>query len=249
MRFAVISDLHYSNQDIQQSKPIAAFIGRVNQPDIDFACVTGDLTDGGNDGIVTCGCLAPFIGSNNSIVGGSMINQLGDFQSHFVQKISGKPLYMIQGNHDTYNGANRDPVGDYIARRQGAKHYMVVKEGVLLVFFDVYPDDSQRTWLMAELNTHDAFNKQTPIIFFTHYNFSGLYSDFWSELEKQTFYNMFKSANVIAVFEGHLHQSYTYKWNTWTIYNTAGTQYAIVSYNNNNNNINAQPNLQIGFAP
>ena len=202
---------------------------RAKREDVEWVAVTGDLTDGGRDGIVTCTCLAPFIGGNNWFVGGGQDNQLGKLINDFVTPLvnAGKPTYLIQGNHDTYNGAHRYPVADYVRRRHGELYYIVERGGVIFAFLDVYPTGNIRSWLWGELNRRRATEKRTPIVFFTHYNLCDAYSDWWPNDDKEAFYSLFKDANVLGIFVGHNHTSYTYTWKTWPVFSTAGFQYAV----------------------
>ena len=226
MKFIVISDIHYTNKDVQQNRPITTFIKRSLQTDIDFAVVTGDLTDNGYDGKITCGCLMPFLGKNSSITGGSSVNQLNIFINEFVQPIDEvKPLYLIQGNHDKYNGASRYPVAEFIKKRYGSTYYRIDKNGIVYLFCDVYPNAEICLWIKnMNLNIN-------PVIIFFHYNIQDEFSDWWSIEEKSNFAKVIYNLNVMAIFVGHYHKSYTYKWKDIPVYSTAGEFYAVCTVN------------------
>ena len=226
MRFAVISDLHFGSAAIQAQKPMVSFLERASKPDVDFVAVTGDLTDNGYDGIVTCPCFATW---NNAFVGGGKENELGEFDTEFVTPltIAHKPLYLIQGNHDTYNGASRFPVARYITRRYGNTYYLVEREGVIMAFLDIYPTETIRTWLKTQLTKRKAFENKTPILLFTHYNLMDAFSDWWPEPDKAAFQTLLKDANILGIFVGHNHTSYQYIWQGFHVYSSAGLQYII----------------------
>lgn len=229
MRFAVISDLHFPSRAARA----AAFVKAVrSDPTIEFVVTTGDLTDNGYDGHTTCSCLAPLLGTNNVIVGGSAENQLQEYIKNFDAPLraSGKTVYAVPGNHDQYNGARRYPVNDFLRERHGATHYLVVRGGVALAFCDVYPNASVLEWLTSALNADDARDK--PILIFFHYNLMGSFSDWWSQNEKDAFCNAIRGRRVLGIFEGHLHQTYSYRWNGYDVTCTAGDNgWAIVDVN------------------
>ena len=228
MRFVVISDTHFENAEILSSKPIAAFVRAVqSNVTIDFAVCTGDLTDNGFDGQTSCSCLGSLIGTNNILVGGSKTNELKAFIDTVVKPIdaTGKHLYLIQGNHDRYNGGSRYPVADFIRKRHGALFYSVVREGVRLLFCDVYPTAAICTWI-------STFATTMPTIFFFHYNLTGDFSEWWTDAEKQHFFNTIKEFTVLGIFVGHQHTSGTDVWNTIPVYLTAGDKFGIATVTN-----------------
>lgn len=230
-RFAVISDLHYGSPAIQKTKPIDAFIKRIAKPDISFVVATGDLTDSGYDGEVSCSCI-PY---NTFFSGGSKENQAQECINDFVTPIDSykKPLYLIQGNHDTYNGASRYPVANYIKKRHGDLYYSIKHENVLMFFCDIYPTSTIRIWMKTELESEKCKENNTPILIFFHYNLCDEFSDWWSENEKNDFANCIQDYNVLGIFVGHYHKTYTYKWNGFNVYSSAGTEYIIATIENN----------------
>lgn len=213
-----MSDPHFGGAT---SRPaVAPFVRAVvADPALEFAVVTGDLTAGGFDGKVTCGCLAPFLGANNAVVGGSRDDQLGAFLDAVVEPVqrAGKAVYLVAGNHDQYNGAGRHPVDDFIRRAHGDTHYSVVRGGVMLLFCGVYPDEAVRAWLATMLR-----DNHMPVVFFFHYNLQGAFSDWWPDSEKEAFREAIQDKRVLGIFVGHRHETYAETWCGYSVYGTAG---------------------------
>ena len=223
MRFAVVSDPHFGNPARLVTCPIQAFVTAVATSD--FGVVTGDLTDAGYDGTVTCGCLFPLLGANNAVSGGSLENQLAEFVAAVIEPIQrvGKTVYLVPGNHDQYNGASRHPVNDYIARAHGCTHYAVRRGGILLLFCDVYPSAAVLAWMKGELRSCGT----EPVLLFFHYNFTGPFGDWWTDAEKEAFRLAITGVRVLGIFVGHRHESYAETWNGYAVYSTAGSTFAV----------------------
>jgi len=219
--FIVISDVHYGNPAVQQGKPIAAFIARAADADVSFAVATGDLTDNGYDGTVSCGCCFPLLGTNSGVTGGGAQNQVKQFSDAFMRPIDNvTTLYLIQGNHDRYNGAGRYPIEDIVKKRHGNTYYSVVKNGILYLFCDVYPTADICAWIKTKMVASQ------PVIFFFHYNLQDEFSDWWTDSEKNAFAQVIAPYKVLGIFVGHYHRSYTYVWKGINVYSTAGDHYA-----------------------
>lgn len=219
MRFAVFSDPHFGNADRLALSPVKEFVSAVTgDPTVEFAVVTGDLTDCGYDG--SSACWFPSL----CMTAGSREDQLGAFLSAVAYPIqlAGKHVYLIPGNHDQYNGSSIHPVNEFIRRAHGNTHYKVVRGGVLMLFCDVYPDAGVCAWMENTL-----IGNVLPILVFFHYNLQGVYSDWWSDVEKEAFRNVVSGQRVLGIFVGHLHNSYVEKWHDYSVYGTAGDTFAV----------------------
>lgn len=72
------------------------------------------------------------------------------------------------------------------------------------------PDCAQSlAYLKSILSTA---RKDQPVIIYFHYPTQSNYSDWWSKLEKDMFYNTIKDYNVLAILVGHYHASTMYKF-------------------------------------
>ena len=233
IKFAVISDVHSNNAATQTGKPLVEFVKRVTTDStIDFAVITGDLTDTGQDGVVTCGCLMPLFGANTSITGGGTENQLKDFVETFVIPIENakKQIYLTVGNHDQYNGASRYPVNDYVSVKYGGRYYYRMIKDVCFMFCDIYPTAEIRKWMTGVFVKEDLLKNQKPIVLFWHYNLQDEMSDWWSDADKIATAGTIKGFNVVAIFVGHYHVSYTYPWVGIPVYDTAGASFAVCTF-------------------
>ena len=68
-------------------------------------------------------------------------------------------------------------------------------------------------------------NKEDPVIIFYHYNtVEEPYSDWWENYEKDLFYKVIESYNIICIINGHIHSTYNKKWNGITVLNGGGTR-------------------------
>ena len=206
------SDLHYDGTGKQPNPRVAQTILSNLRPDrSNIVIAAGDLTDHGYDGKVTNKCLFSCCSGNSVLTGGSNVNELKQFNDSFVQPIDANEsthLCLIHGNHDTYNGAGRYPVQDYIKKRHGNLYYTHQINDVILFFCGLYPDENICHWIQSESNKLKVTPK-TPLVFIFHYNLYGNMSDWWTDAQKETFVQTVKGFNVLAVCVGHLHDTYT----------------------------------------
>ncbi len=73
----------------------------------------------------------------------------------------------------------------------------------------VYPKNLD--WLKNELN---EITNDTPIVFIFHYVIADNvpYNDWWTNDEKEDFYNVIKNYNVILICNGHDHETRIDNW-------------------------------------
>jgi len=222
----IASDFHYGSE--QKEKPIVGLADKMISyihPSLEnIVIVAGDLTDHGFDGQETCKCLFPFFGSNSSCTGGKKINELEMMRTDFIDKIDGTAyaeLILCHGNHDTYNGAGRTPVLDYIKTRFGNTHYTFQTRGIWFFVCGLYPSQEICSWIYNEME-EKKMNKDTPLIFIFHYNFS---SNDWTEQEKQVFLRTIKYKHVLCIIAGHSHESSQTIWNCFPVFSGAGSSF------------------------
>ena len=66
----------------------------------------------------------------------------------------------------------------------------------------------------------------SPIVLSWHYNLTGTYSNWWTDSEKDAFYEVIKGYNVLGIFLGHWHYSYTSEWHNIPVYGIGGSEFA-----------------------
>ena len=226
MRFAVVADVHFPSRAERADTFVKAIS---SDPTIEFVVVAGDLTDNGYDGKRDCSCLASMCGTP------VVEDQLAEYIARFDAPLhaAGKHVYAVPGNTDNVVRRWRHPVTDFIRSRHGDTHYIVLREGIALVFCDVYPDAKVLAWFAREL-AHKPTLRNMPFAFFFHYNihdasFGSGQVDDWTSLEKLAFRDAIKSLRVLGIFVGHLHATYAYKWNQHDVYCTGGNdRWAVV---------------------
>lgn len=229
MRFAVVADVHIPSRAARADAFVKAIVAN---PSIEFVISAGDLTDNGYDGKLTCSCFGRLFPAPNLLVGGGVENQLAEYISRFDAPLraAGKLVFAMPGNTDKCNGGRRYPVDAFLRERHGGTHYIVVRGGVALVFCDVYPNATVLEWFARAIHTQALQN--LPFAFFFHYNLEdasfGTDTDDWTSAEKRAFRNAINNLHVLGIFVGHIHASYTYKWNRHNVYCTGGDSWALV---------------------
>lgn len=204
------------------------------------------------EGVLVCGDLTG---------GGSILNWTGYWAWGWVDgfitdyEVNGKgrliyPVYEGFGNHDVLgdHGSMKDGlvVRTGIKRRNmlrstpinksdNSLHYSFDWEGVHFVNLNLYPgsDGHARNsleFLEEDLAEHIG-NSNRPIILYHHYDLWA--SDrWWTEEEKEAYYDVIQGYNVIAIFVGHSHRSKNYLWKGFQVFNapavkTRGTYFVV----------------------
>jgi len=216
--FAHDSDLHYGkNINCKPRK------GKENHPlsialsDAEFVIVTGDLTDNGSDG-------KSFMGWK---YGGSE-NQLGYLSVSYVDFIETyeKDVYLCNGNHDRGKRIlwwRYKPVVTYIKKRHSSTNYSFIRHNTKFICCGEYPKNIK--WLKKQLQDNE------PTFIFFHYNLVGSYSDWWTDKQKDAFFNAIQDYNIIAIFVGHHHISRSnMDWRGHKVISSAN-RYSLVTYN------------------
>jgi 3',5'-cyclic AMP phosphodiesterase CpdA len=220
--FAHDSDIHFGfAEDVKPRLIKRVHAKSISMQDIDFAIVTGDVTDHGYNGAnLNLGCWRYYYGGEH--------DELSPFISEYVKVIEDqdKPVYVCPGNHDYHKFLklfHYSPVVNYVKEKHGDEQYTFIHKGVKFICCGKYPKDVK--WLRKQLT--DV--KQPTFIFF-HYNLAGPYSDWWSNKEKDEFYDCIKDFNIIALLVGHHHISATSEWRGFHVISSAN-QYSIITYN------------------
>jgi predicted phosphodiesterase len=219
------SDLHYGKTD-----EVDPFFYKEDHPEkilettADFVIATGDLTDHGWDGSYydICGYRYYYGGKNDEV---------GALMTHFVNRIEngGKPVYMINGNHDrgkkTLKFFRYSPIKNIIRKRYGSLNYHFEHKGIRFICCGEYPKDLK--WLKRVLD-EDA-DQPTFVCF--HFNLEGPYSDWWSDKEKENFYDVVKDYKILSILCGHRHISAVQTWKDIQVILSARQSFALITIN------------------
>jgi len=135
------------------------------------------------------------------------------------------PLFEGTGNHD-YHGKRRT-VANAVRRRHGGLNYTWSWHGVHFMCLDTHPRFASRRWLRQKLR---RIGKREPVILYFHYSIIGPYSNWWTSLAKRTFRRDIDGYNVIAIFHGHFHHSFHYRWEGLDVYNVGSPRHGSRSF-------------------
>ncbi|MBI5834531.1 MAG: metallophosphoesterase [Armatimonadetes bacterium] len=190
--------------------------------------VTGDLTDSGT------------------------AEQWAEFGADFGLNGEGRLVYPVfegRGNHD--GGMNAAVCPGIIARNKqragltamsaNGLHYSWDWDRVHLVQTSLYPGDQRDrqghmdseahephgslTFLREDLARHVGTSGR-PVIIFLHLGWDDFSTSWgwWSEAEREAFYQAIRDYNVIALVHGHTHAAVNYKWRGLDVYNVGSSQ-------------------------
>lgn len=228
MRFLVTGDPqigHTGQEDVYKStKRIESMVAKQNEGTIDFALITGDLTQHGSNKINSAKKILCCIG-NQTVATKDEFNIfkstiLDPLEKHF-------PVFLCHGNHDEVTRTST-LVTDFVKKRHGDLHYYKKFVGGLhLLCLGKYANKDTCQWLSQILK---SIGTKEPIIIFQHFNFKGSFSDWWTNEEKTNLYNTIKNHNILCIYEGHLHHSYTYRWNGIPVANASGKEFICANY-------------------
>lgn len=145
------------------------------------------------------------------------------------------PVFEGYGNHDLTNG--RRTVTKAIAARNGRRSGLSLSGNGLhsswdwgpvhFVNLNLYPGDTgdaknSLDFLKADLATRVG-NSGGAVVLFHHYGFDSFSTDgdWWQETEREAYYAVIQPYNVVAIFNGHLHEQGHRQWHGLDAY-TAG---------------------------
>lgn len=222
-----ISDLHYgyyldTATKINYSKNLNynAIKNFSETHNVEISLVAGDITDHSSDG------------HQFGKLSDEHYDEFQSFLDDYYAKLEAINIsvYFTIGNHDILrkNYPNlgilkyvRDKFGatySWLDYRKSGK-YTFEYRGILFMSLGLYPNDPN--WLRSHLPP----NKSKPIILFFHYNFieGENYSRWWSYGEKNEFYDIIKSYNILFIHVGHHHVSSLKQWMGINVVNGSGS--------------------------
>lgn len=201
---------------------------------IDFVLCVGDLTSNGYDGTT-----GPAVTSCFSKQSNRSDNELAAFRTLYEKPIekAGHKLYLCIGNHDLPPG--HKGVGDYIHKKHKTNwpllkskwtggQYKFKHQGITFLCLGVWPNNLK--WLQDNLPT-----KGKPVLIWYHYNtpIGEQWSDFWSVEDKFRFANVVDGHNIIAICNGHSHNTKLGLFSNIPTIRGSGPKVAIVHIKNN----------------
>ena len=227
------SDLHF-RVDIREDKKnqVEKIIKMKDEFQIQLVISAGDLTEYGLDGKSFLWCRK------------NTVDELTHLKNNWVKPIEdvGIKVLMTIGNHDSYTGRPYwiKPVFKYIKNKYGATYYPWLwmdysgcytyrHNNVLFISMGIYPK------YIKFLKKNLPKDKNYPVIIFYHYNtIEGEgFSDWWSEKQKNKFYETIKDYNIITIINGHIHSTYEKEWMGIKMLNGGGSNLIRMNMINN----------------
>lgn len=132
------------------------------------------------------------------------------------------PVFEGTGNHDRVLPL-LECVPGAVRERHGGLTYSWDWADVHVVCLDLRPDAGDLGWLRRDLA---AAGGRVPVIIYFHLSILGPYSDWWPDSEKEAFAKCIEDYNVIAIFHGHYHGSYAYKWKGLDVFNIGSPRHS-----------------------
>ncbi|MBF8263306.1 MAG: metallophosphoesterase [Parachlamydiales bacterium] len=139
------------------------------------------------------------------------------------------PLYEGYGNHDWQAGGHSAVVWSLQQRNTSRKdpvnlsrnliHYSWDWDGVHFIHLNVYAgmtEMAQESLLFLEEDLRQRVGSSgRPVILVQHYAFDAwsCLDEWWTEKERDAFYEVIKEYNVAAIFCGHIHSAEHVVWN------------------------------------
>lgn len=233
-KFLVTSDIHvgainsdtiahYNNKKAQFIKMLQYIVAN---KDTSFVIFAGDLTDTRGE------------------------TTFNTFKNDWVSPLTDLNVgyYLCIGNHDETGGCTESKAArNFIKKRYGDVRYSFDKGGVHFICCGLYPDYSENgcnccagftnckdtiLWLKEDLKGIG----QKPVILFFHYNLTKLYSDWMPNDAKQELYEVLQDTNILNIFTGHYHYTYTDDWKltndgkTFKTTCVGGSEFAVCDY-------------------
>lgn len=227
----LLSDLHFQHNHIREDKSnnYNTILELSKENKIDAIIVPGDLTNtAGTGAYIDFGCYKFYYSSKD--------DQLTPLKEYIDKLEEIAPTYIGLGNHDFYTyifGKLYMPIVRYVKQRHGNTRYSWDLKGYHFICLSEYPDKKGREFLREDLKKNT--DKDTIIYF--HYNIHGPWSDWWSDSDKEKFYNIIKDYKIRAIFVGHWHESYKFKWKNIDIINGAGSTVSLIKIDKENINV------------
>jgi len=159
------------------------------------------------------------------------------------------PILEGFGNHDLLSWGDwvKSSIKDRNLRRnesiklsENGLHYSWDWEDVHYIQLNIYPGDTdEAAYSLSFLKNDLLYNlkdRNMPIILFHHYGFDGYSDDWWSSEERQNYFDVIKDYNVVAIFQGHQHDTFHLVWKGLDVFSSGDIQtneYLVCSIKNN----------------
>ena len=230
----VSGDVQFGNKKVRNYKhyELDKIILSKEEKNIEMVITAGDLTQDGTDGKSFCG------------IRRKTEDQLTQLKKEWVEPLENEGIKVLTtlGNHDTYCGHPYfyKPVFKYVKELHDATYYPWIwknysgyykyeYKGILFLACGIYP--KYLKWIRKNLD------KSKPMIIFYHYNMvdGEPFSGWWSDKEKDAFYNIIKpyKKNILCIINGHIHSTYEKEWRGIRVINGSGNNMVLLNMENN----------------
>lgn len=229
--FIVSADMHLTGVD-SLDKSIRVFIDEVNSLKDRSLPDTLGVTNIEPRGVIVAG----------DITQDGLPHEWGSFKQMFGlngDALMNYPVYEGTGNHDgNIDGAVRQGIRDrnisrpdVVSISHNKLHYAWKWGEIHLLQLNSYPSsdwDPDCEWchyfhesfrdpeksldFLQDYLSNGITSNEEPVILFFHYGWDGFSDLWWTENEKQAFYETIKDHNIIGIFTGHCHAIEHYKW-------------------------------------
>lgn len=232
------SDIHFSSKGIRSDKQnhLSLMKELSKSISIDAIICAGDLTEHGYDGSKF---LCWKFGGDED-----QITPLKNYVKEIEKEVT-PFIYLCLGNHDKYPleffPFKNMGVTSYIKQKHGDLVYSweLTKNNVKIYFYclNLCPSGNSLSYLKKELKER---TKTDNIIIYFHYCITGSFSDWWTEEEKEAFYQVIKDHNILTIIVGHRHQNWLDKWKEFTVVSGAGSPLMLCQIKIDGNSSNVQ---------
>lgn len=228
--FVVLSDTHYGlSQWDDNDAPVKQVIDRINRlagtplppsaggeplPPPRGVIIAGDLTDSGTSR--NWAGTGPLLGSRSGFEDDCGV--LGDKRLKF-------PAYEGYGNHDLQSREQAyvlNKLKKRNAQRTGVTvskngyHYSWDWDDVHFVQLNLYPGGpgparNSLAFLREDLHEKVGHSRR-PVVIIQHYGFDVFSLNWWTDAERNSFFQVIKDFNIVAIFHGHNHELTFQQW-------------------------------------
>lgn len=197
----------------------------LNEQDVDAILLAGDITDGNAPSFwqwLTCSW--------------TYDPATQTFLTDYYHPLATKhKVYVVPGNHDREAYYHKSPnaekyfeIDKFCVQTYGSINYTApLPHGALLVAIgDLYPTASAIAWFKTL-----TFARDTPLVLMWHFNIlqSEPFGDWWTEAEKNRFWNVIQHCRVVCIVTGHNHTSVRTSWHGIPVIRAAGAGYGRIT--------------------
>ena len=142
------------------------------------------------------------------------------------------PVYEGFGNHDYWTNDKSGmqnwplygdhPVPEAIKSRHGSLHYSWDWGMFHIVNLNLYPGNTDQAYHSLDFLKQDLADKvgtsHRPVILYHHYGFDDFGLEWWTDDEREAYWQVLKDYNVICILSGHRHWTTMDTWHNIPVY-------------------------------